>query len=81
MYSNAICLTNDKVHKKVFKWGFNVVDVAIRYKYSIPLTSKTSSEVVKAFRKSMMTQIFFLPGQCDGGREFMGQSSKLMRRP
>ena len=53
-------LTNKKV--QVFKWVLNVVDVASRYKYSIPLTSKTSSEVAKAFRKSMTTQLFFLPG-------------------
>src|SRR5438128_651714 len=43
--------TNDKVHKKVFKWVLTVIDVASRFKYVIPLTSKNSSEVAKAFKK------------------------------
>ena len=34
-------LTNDKVHKKVFKWVLTIIDVASRFKYAIPLTSKT----------------------------------------
>ncbi|CAG8536109.1 8889_t:CDS:2 [Paraglomus brasilianum] len=56
-------------------------DVASRFKYSIPLTSKNSSEAAKAFRK-----IYDVPNiplswpellQCDGGREFMGETTRL----
>ena len=48
---NLLRLTNNKVHKKIFKWVLNVVDVASGFKYSMPLTSKNSSKVAKAFRK------------------------------
>ena len=43
-------LTNDKIYKKIFKWVLNVVDVASRYKYSMPLMSKNSPEVASAFK-------------------------------
>jgi len=76
-------LTEDKVGRKVFKWVLTVVDVASRFKYAIPLTSKNSSEVAKAFKKIYENPSIPLTYprllQCDGGKEFMGKTSKLMR--
>src|SRR5438128_6763556 len=73
-------LTNDKVHKKVFKWVLTVTDVASRFKYAFPLTSKSSSEIAKAFRKVYDDQNVPLTWpkllQCDGGREFMDETSR-----
>ncbi|CAJ0837762.1 4331_t:CDS:2 [Entrophospora sp. SA101] len=76
-------LTNDIVGIKIYKWALTIVDIASRFKYAIPLTSKNSSEVAKAFKK-----IYNNPDnpliwprllQCDGGREFMGETSRLMQ--
>ena len=68
-------LTNNKVHRKIFKWVLNVVDVSGRFKYSIPLTSKNRLEVAKVFKKIYDSPNIPLTWpnllQRDGGREFM----------
>ncbi|CAJ0906526.1 17822_t:CDS:2 [Entrophospora sp. SA101] len=75
-------LTND-IDRKIYKWVLTIVDITSRFKYAIPLTSKNSSEVAKAFKK-----IYNNPDnpliwpwllQCDGGCEFMGETSRLMQ--
>ena len=61
----------------------NIVDCVSRYKASVPLRSKNSSEVAKAFRKiygdrnNPLTWPKLL--QCDNGREWMGETSRLMQ--
>jgi hypothetical protein len=76
-------LTHDHYKRKKYIAVLNIIDCASRYKASIPLTSKKSSEVARAFRK-----IYNDPNnplvwpellQCDGGREFMGKTSQLMK--
>jgi len=72
-------LMNDKIYKKIFKWVLNVIDVTSRYKNSIPLTSKNSSEVARAFEKIYDNSNIPLTWpellQYDGGREFMGETA------
>ena len=61
----------------------NIIDCASQYKASVPLTSKKSSEVARAFRKiyndSNNPLVWPELLQCDGGREFMGKTSQLMK--
>src|SRR6266498_4214074 len=76
-------LTHDYYRGKKYKAVLNIIDCASRYKASVPLTSKNSLEVAKAFRKvygdrnNLLTWPKLL--QCDGGREFMGETSRLMQ--
>src|SRR6185312_16349167 len=75
-------LTNDTVNKKTYKWVLTVIDVASHFKWAVPLTSKNSSEVAKAFKKIYDNPNIPLTWpdllQSDGGREFMGETSKIM---
>src|SRR5436190_3180703 len=80
---DILFLTHDHYKGKKYKAVLNIIDCASRYKASVPLTSKNSSEVAKAFRKvygdrnNPLTWPKLL--QCDGGREFMGETSRLMQ--
>ena len=66
-----------------YKAVLNIIDCASWYKASVPLTSKNSSEVARAFRKvygdrnNLLTWPRLL--QCDGGREFIGETSRLIK--
>ncbi|CAG8667078.1 9106_t:CDS:1, partial [Paraglomus brasilianum] len=79
---DLLFLTHD--HYKNKKWiaVLNIIDVASRFKASVPLTSKNSFEVAKAFKKiyndpnNPLTYPTLL--QCDGGKEFMGETARLM---
>ena len=77
-----LCLTDDTVNRKTYKWALTVIDVASRFKCAIPLISKNSSEVAKAFKKiydnpnNPLTYPTLL--QCDGGKEFIGETARLM---
>ncbi|CAG8770622.1 19125_t:CDS:1 [Gigaspora rosea] len=79
---DILFLTHDHYRGKTYKAVLNMIDCASRYKASVPLTSKNSSEVARAFRKiyrdrnNLLTWPKLL--QCDGGREFMGEVSRLM---
>ncbi|CAG8603807.1 2126_t:CDS:2, partial [Paraglomus brasilianum] len=67
---------------KKWKAVLQIIDVGSRFKASVPLTSKNSSEVAKAFKKiyddpnNPLTYPTLL--QCDGGKEFMGETARLM---
>jgi hypothetical protein len=80
---DILFLTHDHYKGKKYKAVLNIIDCASRYKASVPLTSKNSSEVARAFRKvysdrnNPLTWPKLL--QCDGGREFMGETSRLMQ--
>src|SRR6266487_4593063 len=79
---DLLYLTNDIVNKKTYKWALTIIDVASRFKCTVPLTSKNSSDVAKVFKK-----IYNDPSnplvwptllQCNQGCEFMGETSKIM---
>ena len=76
-------LTHDYYKGKTYKVVLNIIDCASQYKTSVPLTSKKSSEVAKAFkrkygdRNNPLTWPKLL--QCDNGREWMGETSRLMQ--
>lgn len=80
---DILFLTHDHYRGKKYKAVLNIIDCASRYKASVPLRSKKSSEVAKAFRKvygnrnNLLTWPKLL--QCDGGREFMGETSRLLQ--
>ncbi|CAG8783217.1 15256_t:CDS:2, partial [Gigaspora rosea] len=80
---DILFLTHDHYRGKTYKAVLNIIDCASRYKASVPLTSKNSSEVARAFRKiygdrnNPLTWPKLL--QCDGGRKFIGKTSRLMR--
>src|SRR6185437_15095744 len=80
--ADILFLTHDKYKGKTYKAVLNIVDCASRYKASVPLTSKKSSEVAKAFKKiyddpnNPLTYPTLL--QCDGGTEFKKSVSQLM---
>ncbi|CAB4435829.1 unnamed protein product [Rhizophagus irregularis] len=82
--ADILFLTHDKYKGKTYKAVLTCVDVASRYKSAIPLTSKNSNEVAKAFKSIYNNRDTPLVWpkllQCDGGREFMGETSRLMQR-
>jgi len=61
----------------------NIIDCVSRYKASILLTSKKSSEIARAFRKIYddLNNPLVWPEllQCDGGREFIRKTSQLIK--
>ncbi|CAG8607943.1 3091_t:CDS:2 [Paraglomus brasilianum] len=67
---------------KTWKAVLQIIDVSSRFKASVPLTSKNSSEVAKAFKKiydnpnNPLTYPTLL--QCDQDKEFMGETARLM---
>ncbi|CAG8833736.1 6166_t:CDS:2, partial [Racocetra persica] len=72
-------------HYKNKKWiaVLNIIDVASRFKVSVPLISKKSSEVAKVFEKiyddsnNPLTYLTLL--QYDNGKEWAEQTSQLMK--
>jgi hypothetical protein len=82
--TDILFLTHDQYKSKKRIAVLNIIDMASRFKASVPLTSKKSSEVAKAFKKiynnpnNPLTWPRLL--QCDGGREFMGKTSRLMQK-
>jgi len=81
--ADILFLTHDHFRGKTYKAVLNIIDCASRYKASIPLTSKNSSEVARAFRKiyddpsNPLTYPKLL--QTDNGREWMGETSRLLQ--
>lgn len=68
-------------HDKKYKYALTVIDVASRYKAAWPLTSKNSDEIANAFKKIYYGNLKWPQAICvDGGREFMGDVTKLMTR-
>src|SRR6266496_5571859 len=81
---DILFFTHDHYRGKKYKAVLNIIDCASRYKASVPLTSKNSSEVARAFKKvySARNNPLTWPKllQCDGDREFMGETSQLMQK-
>ncbi|CAG8729211.1 11658_t:CDS:2, partial [Racocetra persica] len=80
---NLLFLTHDKYKGKTWKAVLQIIDVASRFKASISLILKKSSEVAKAFRKiydnpnNPLTYPTLL--QYNNGKEWAGQTSQLMK--
>ena len=80
---DLLFLTHDKYKGKTWKAVLQIIDVSSRFKASVPLTSKKSSEVAKAFRKiyddpnNPLTYPTLL--QCDNGKGWAGHTSQLMK--
>src|SRR2546430_9541820 len=53
----------DTVKGKVYKYCLNIVDVASRYKASVPLIDRSSVSVAKAFKRSIAIGIHRLSGR------------------
>ncbi|PFX14418.1 hypothetical protein AWC38_SpisGene21422 [Stylophora pistillata] len=75
-------ITHEDYKIKVNKYALTVVDVASRFKAAVPLTSKESSEVSKAFQTVYKRGPLRWPEilQVDPGREFMGETTKEMAK-
>ena len=77
--ADILFLTHDYYKGKTYKAVLNIIDCASRYKASVPLTSKNSSEVARAFRKiyddpnNPLTYPKLL--QTDNGREWIDETS------
>ena len=80
---DLLFLTHDLYKGKKWIAVLNIIDVSSRYKASVPLISKKSSEVANAFRKiydnpnNPLTYPQLL--QCDSGKEFKKSVSQLMQ--
>ncbi|CAG8726604.1 26485_t:CDS:2, partial [Racocetra persica] len=81
--ADILFFTHDHYKQKIYKAVLNIVDCALRYKASVPLTSKKSSEVTKAFKKIYNSLSILLTWPklltIDGNKEFMGETSKIMK--
>ena len=80
--ADLLYLPHDRLPRgrKTYKYALTVVDVASRYKEAVPLTSKESAEVAKAFT-DIYKRVLKWPKllQVDPGKEFMGEVNKLMK--
>src|SRR4051812_6706349 len=80
---DILFLTHDYYRGKTYKAVLNIVDCTSRFKASVLLRSKSAHEVAKAFRRIYESQNNLLTWpkllQCDNGREWMGETSRLMQ--
>ena len=76
-------MPHDKVGRQIYKYCLNIIDVASRYKASIPLTDRTSLSIAKAFIKCYNSKkcLLIWPKvlQVDGGSEFKDNVITLMK--
>jgi hypothetical protein len=86
MYHQAdiLYMPYDTVGKKLYKYCLNIVDVASRYKASVPLVDRSSACVANAFRKVYCKAdcplIWPKVLQVDGGSEFKNEVIHLMEK-
>ncbi|GET56868.1 DDE-type integrase/transposase/recombinase [Rhizophagus irregularis DAOM 181602=DAOM 197198] len=84
MYHQAdiLYMPYDIVDRKLYKYCLNIVDVASRYKASVPLEDRSSARVAKAFKKiygkADCPLIWPRVLQVDGGSEFKDEVIRLM---
>ena len=81
--ANLLFLSHDKVDGKTYLAVLDIICIASRFKASVPLCSKKSSEVASAFRKiyedpdNPLTWPKLLT--IDGGCEYMGETARIMQ--
>jgi hypothetical protein len=86
MYHQAdiLYMPYDTVGKKLYKYCLNIVDVASRYKASVPLVDRSSASVANAFRKVYCKAdcplIWPKVLQVDGRSEFKNEVIHLMEK-
>ena len=83
--ADILYMPYDKVRGKEYKYCLNIVDVASRYKASVPLIDRSSVSVAKAFKRVYNYNKncpLILPKvlQVDGGSEFMDKVVKVMKQ-
>ena len=73
----------DTVGSKIYKYCLNIVDVASRYKASVPLINRSSKSVARAFKRVYSSRklplIWPKVLQVDGGSEFKDDVLRMMR--
>ena len=73
----------DNIDGKIYKYCLNIVDVASRFKASVPLTDRSSVSVAKAFKKVYRSKkcplIWPKVLQVDGGTEFQDKTKKVLK--
>ncbi len=79
--ADILYLPHHRFKGRLYKYCLTIVDVASRYKYAIPLTSKSSRHVARAFKKAYNSRknplIWPKVLQVDGGSEFKGETAEL----
>ena len=77
-------MPHDTVGQKTYKYCLNIIDVASRYKASIPLLDRNSASTAKAFIKVYRCKdcLFTWPKvlQVDSGLEFKYEVRWLMQK-
>ena len=81
--ADILYMPHDKIGRQIYKYCLNIIDVASRYKASIPLTDQTSLSVAKAFIKCYNSKkcLLIWPKvlQVDGGSKFKNNVITLMK--
>ena len=86
MYHQAdiLYMPHDTIRGKTYKYCLNIVDVASRYKASIPLEDQSSKSTARAFKKVYSSAecplIWPKVLQVDGGSEFKDEVIRLMEK-
>jgi hypothetical protein len=86
MYHQAdiLYMPHDTIRGKTYKYCLNIVDVASRYKASVPLEDRSSKSTARAFKKVYSSAecplIWPKVLQVDGGSEFKDEVIRLMEK-
>jgi len=82
--ADILYMPYDKIRGKEYKYCLNIVDVASRYKASVPLIDRSSVGVAKAFKRVYNNKnsplIWPKVLHVDGGSEFQDKVTKIMKQ-
>lgn len=82
--ADILYMPHDIIGGRKYKYCLNIVDVASRYKASVPLLDRSSKSVARAFKKKYGSKnsplIWPKVLQVDGGSEFKDETAKLLSR-
>jgi len=82
--ADILYMPHDEINGKVYKYCLNIVDVASRYKASVPLIDRSSVGVAKAFKREYNNKnsplIWPKVLHVDGGSEFKDKVPKIMKQ-
>ena len=81
--ADILYMPHDVVKDRKYRYCLNIIDVASRYKASVPLLDRSSASVAKAFKKEYSSKssplIWPKVLQVDGGSEFKDMVISLMK--